>query len=837
MKPNFALKLSNDGIELVHRDAAGWLSVGAVHFATDDVAEGCARLVAEAERLEPSGLCTKLVLPESEVRYATVLAPGPTDEARRYQIEAEIEALTPYSIDELVYDWVVEDDHALIVICARETLAEAEQFAEGYGFNPVSFVAAPEAGQFPGEPYFGETTVARAHLPAGVTLSRDAEPVRVSGRARKAAADPVRAEASMRDADNPQDAARETPRETPAETAAPTRSAPIPAAKTAEGAVPKASTREDDDAPASAAAPAAASAAPASPRPAPATSARSAPAAPLSPRSAPAVSKTADDLRSRAGGLVRRMGNRLRREQAAEQAAKNERATIDAPKPVIPDATASAKPVETPAPRPVSGPATPPVVRLAPGKSPAAAPSSRPEIAAGPGTKAEGTVAFASRRRPAPSLAASGPGADAATANPGGRIAVVGGAPARTDAASGSFAQRMMQQARRGIRKTLVSTGMRKLSQEQIDRQNRRAERRRVAAPEPIVPASRPPVSEREKASEAEALTIFGARGKQQSGNGMARRGLMAAGGLMLVLVAIAVWALYFRAVDPDAPVQLAGTPDGGQVAATPDAGGAISAPATVAVNADAPTEASPVATPPETAVADADTPPDAGDTQTQSADAVAVTDDGGVAEADPETLIEALVQEAVSETLPTEFLDRAAQADGATAPDVVATGAAPEQPTQPAVAVAGAGPDAGAETPQLAASATPTQRLSLPAGLPVPPVDEVAFTPPAPPPPFGTEFTFDAQGLVEATPEGALTPSGVTVFAGRPDVVPAPRPAGIAPEPAAPEPVAETALPPDFPRADPALADARPQPRSARVQAIGAERRQQQPPEPPAPE
>ncbi len=45
------------------------------------------------------------------------------------------------------------------------------------------------------------------------------------------------------------------------------------------------------------------------------------------------------------------------------------------------------------------------------------------------------------------------------------------------------------------------------------------------------------------------------------------------------------------------------------------------------------------------------------------------------------------------------------------------------------------------------------------------------------PPAPAGTTYDFDERGLVRATPEGALTPSGAVVFAGRPDVVPGPRP------------------------------------------------------------
>ncbi|MBU2935405.1 hypothetical protein, partial [Pacificibacter marinus] len=44
-------------------------------------------------------------------------------------------------------------------------------------------------------------------------------------------------------------------------------------------------------------------------------------------------------------------------------------------------------------------------------------------------------------------------------------------------------------------------------------------------------------------------------------------------------------------------------------------------------------------------------------------------------------------------------------------------------------------------------------------------------------PAPAGTTYDFDARGLVRATPEGAITPSGVTVFAGTPPVAPAARP------------------------------------------------------------
>jgi len=203
------------------------------------------------------------------------------------------------------------------------------------------------------------------------------------------------------------------------------------------------------------------------------------------------------------------------------------------------------------------------------------------------------------------------------------------------------------------------------------------------------------------------------------------------------------------------------------------------------------------------------------------------VLDDAG-ATTDPDRLLEALVQEALNETLPAETLDRAAQATEDTSQPVTQSTSSDQAPRVAATQIS--------DTPQVALVAGSTaQPMSLPRGIGLPSVAEVSFAAPAPPPPFGTEFTFDDNGLVEATPEGATTPSGVTVFARRPDVTPAVRPEGIAPPealapaqdaaPAIEAAIAEAnqiAVPDDTPRADPALADARPRPRSPRVQAIG---------------
>ena len=95
-------------------------------------------------------------------------------------------------------------------------------------------------------------------------------------------------------------------------------------------------------------------------------------------------------------------------------------------------------------------------------------------------------------------------------------------------------------------------------------------------------------------------------------------------------------------------------------------------------------------------------------------------------------------------------------------------------------------------------------------------------------PPPFGTVYQFDADGLIRATPEGIITPAGVRLVAGKPSLIPPARPDALiaAALPAATVTAIEdavTALLPDaavpaaepFP-SDPALADARPRPRPA---------------------
>jgi len=777
MKPNFALKLSNDGAELLHREAAGWSPVGAVSFENDDVAAGCARLLAEAGALEPSGVRCKVVLPPDEVRYAMIVAPGPTDEARRYQIEAEIERLTPYTIDELSYDWAVEDDHALVVICARETLAEAETFAEGYGFNPVSFVAIPEPGQFVGEPWFGETLVAKVHVPAGDKVQRDVEAIRLVTRpatraAASTAAAPVPAPPAAGPTVTPKPAAPAIVAPPPADTrpAAPV----LPA-----GPVPSPALAARPPAPAVDTVPPPAQRA-ASPAPVAQASATPAPTAPMPPRPeaavAPVKSDPRPDPRALVGDMVRRLGTRLRREQAE--------VALQPGQPTAPPVTAAAPP-------PVNAPATE-------------------------------AVAFASRRSTAAAVSAvsaSGPTRPAAP-GPGGRIAILPADAPRKAAAA-------VDKAR--------STARAALSRVSALRRTAPAE------PAPIVPASRPPMSESDRSREEAAMTIFGARGNTASQPSMARRGLTVAGGLLLILVAVAVWALYFA---PDPSGQLA------DASSDPAALPQIEQPRQL-------TSADPAPVTAPAALPAPDSPPEqvataAPETALPAAPEPAPEE---VVANDPEAMLETLVQQALDEALPAETV-ATAEAAAAAASQPVAVAPVEAAPSLDATAPAVQAESAAAPVQQSAAlPAVADVALSLPASIMTPATSEVAFAPPPPPPPFGTTFNFDANGLVEATPEGAMTPSGVIVYARRPAVTPAVAPRAATPGPAAQavpsgEPVAAAieaaiteavaaapeapAAPPaaetdpatpatevvldDTPRADPALAGARPRPRSDRV-------------------
>lgn len=177
MKPKFALDLSHEGINLLHRSKGGWSLVGSVELDDPEMGAHLADLRRRAAALESGGFTCKIIIPNSQVLYTTLEAPGPDDISREVQIRSGLDGLTPYPVGELVFDWRAAGERARVAVLARETMDEAETFAVEHRFNPVSFVARPPQGSFSGEPFFGKTRAAAKILGPTERVEPDASPV------------------------------------------------------------------------------------------------------------------------------------------------------------------------------------------------------------------------------------------------------------------------------------------------------------------------------------------------------------------------------------------------------------------------------------------------------------------------------------------------------------------------------------------------------------------------------------------------------------------------------------------------------------------------------------
>ncbi|MFY0310210.1 hypothetical protein ACFMBG_10000 [Leisingera sp. D0M16] len=176
MKPAFALSLSADGIALLYRAGDGWRSVGSTPFDAEDLPAALAEMRADALRLSPEGVFSKLILPNDQIRYLTVETGELAPEDRIAAARAALQGATPYAVDELAFDISADGSRTHIAAVALETLDEAETFAVEHGFGPVSFVAAPEDSGFQGEPFFGTTRAIR-----GTEVEPDSSVVKVAG--------------------------------------------------------------------------------------------------------------------------------------------------------------------------------------------------------------------------------------------------------------------------------------------------------------------------------------------------------------------------------------------------------------------------------------------------------------------------------------------------------------------------------------------------------------------------------------------------------------------------------------------------------------------------------
>ncbi len=189
MEPHFALTLSSDGIDLLHRGTSGWAVVGAADPSSPQLNDQMNALVETACALAGDDLRCKIILPDDQVKYLSVPTPGLDAQARAKAALQALEVATPYSGDELVFDLHEEGEETQVAAVAKVTLEEAAGFIADYGFEPACYVAQPADGNaFAIEPVFaltetGLAATAEPELPAASSTDiREQEPELAGGR-------------------------------------------------------------------------------------------------------------------------------------------------------------------------------------------------------------------------------------------------------------------------------------------------------------------------------------------------------------------------------------------------------------------------------------------------------------------------------------------------------------------------------------------------------------------------------------------------------------------------------------------------------------------------------
>lgn len=257
-------------------------------------------------------------------------------------------------------------------------------------------------------------------------------------------------------------------------------------------------------------------------------------------------------------------------------------------------------------------------------------------------------------------------------------------------------------------------------------------------------------------ADEAQRLTIFGARAAE-SGRGKPRfLGLILTAILLVFLIGVAAWAAIFT--DSGLARILRGPEP--QIAITPDL------PAPIIPSEDT----APVAAPPALAL------PEAGPAPENLPEIVPETDPL-ISEAPATPPLSAPEPAPVDDMTPEEALARYA-----------ATGIWQIAPIPPDVPDLTSLDDFYQTSIDEAVRFQDALALPAPSGLAQDTRPDIQSAPA----PAGTLFSLDARGLVEASPEGALTPDGVRVLAGPPPVRPPDMPVRAVPVPGAEQTAAD---------------------------------------------
>ncbi|MDX2482894.1 MAG: hypothetical protein QNK42_04460 [Pseudodonghicola sp.] len=726
MKPGFALSLSFEGISLLHRAAGGWRRVGDVTLDVPDLTVALKDLRDKALRLQPEGLSCKLIIPNDQIRYLTLETGRDEGEARRTKVRAALDGATPYAVNDLVFDISVEGQLTHVAAVARDTLAEAEAFAIEHHFNPVSFVAIPGDQSFLGEPYFG------AAKNAGNTqVEPDGVAVVVTGPA--VVPDPEqapKATAKPEGATQP-DAGPKAPSAPDQEQKPPPEPAPPEPAPPAVGF---SSRRGKDD----------------TNRTAPALSGATRGAQPDAAHPAPAI---AGHSTGETGGATK---SKAVKGKAAEGTSGGAAAIS---KPAIPKPIVS-KPASKAVPKPVPGPTATTTTADTPPSDPKAA-AGKPARGAAILNRAKARLIRSKPTKPGPKPATPTPPKPAP--------------PKPTP-----------------VKPVPANPTPQPIAQPPADQG--------FAA---VTPVSEPP------RDESERMTVFGARPAQRTGGKPRHLGLILTALLLLFLAAVAAWATFGpeggfarlfssptdqqeTATDPvsdPAPnsalpkdagqgPEIDSSPEGGS-----DTGPVLTQPPLVsAVPPQTPTvDPSPTLSATDSAVLDA-LRKDSGISQPAPLDRTPLDTAALDAAQMPETDSDL---EAELEPEPEVPSDPTSDQTGDLANDLTdsdtlyaATGiwtTAPDTPAPPSII----GMDdiyvASIDRTDLSQDAV---ALPAPGDL----ATDAALNGVTSPAAAGTAFALDAQGLVAATPEGTITPDGITVYQGRPPVVPPATPPRVSP-------------------------------------------------------
>ncbi|MCK0138614.1 hypothetical protein [Aliiroseovarius sp. F47248L] len=771
MKPNFALDLSHDGIGLVHRGKGGWVLVGEVSLEHPDLSSGLDLLRRKAADLESGGFSCKLIIPSSQLLYTTLTAPGPDNTTREARIREGLEGLTPYDVEDLVFDWRAdpdEDGMVHVAVVARETLDEAEAFANEHNLNPLCFVARP-SGSFLGEAFFGP--VKSGFVTAGVIIEPDQAPVpellgTISDK--NQAVSTAREESARSQTSTSKKADKDQTGETALPELAPFP--PTPDAPATKAPAPsKSADASSDHVPKPV--PDAATVAKAGTETATSDKAEVETPADMPSATKPQASSMVEEDKSDRDGTLDSGGTKvsgivpppppptipeaekaLRPEPDAptfssrriEDPTPNQQATdpveievkprlsfgVDrgAPDGKAPPTPTPSEPPEPPVQKPVHVPVTAPVVfgddsALDP-------PRFRPkELARSAGDKSTEKLSSAARK------GAAGLASAADAAGKLGRKAALKIEDRRRERIDRPQNTRP-KVALPKLRKRDSETGTAPTDTAIAPPPSKTGDKGRPAR------TAKPPRVASPRAREAETMTVFGARQTQSVGGKPKYLGLFLVLGLLLLMAVVAVWSMFFLNDTTSWLFPEREDPFEAAISADPD-------------------------------------------TFTQESE----EDDANVALENDEDQARSVT--GARDPLTPE----AAQARYA------ATGIwqrAPEPMTSPETTdlddlyVASIDPETAVQ------DAVALPAIDLPTG-------ETAQINTAPPPPLGTTFALDSDGLVIATPEGALSPDGVMVFAGKPALVPAPRPGSDAVVPTVEETVDATPAQPRIrPRARP---------------------------------